>query len=767
MRSAFSVDRLVQTNFHWKQTFFRSTRRSEAPMDPECRYEPEGHVIARFEIRPPRPFRSTIFELSKALPANVFFKMYYYPSGRNEPCPEDPTAEMGIIVTDFGSFSTLHCHLQCRITNAVSETVHLGDRQACTFGRDTKQRWTYCIPRSELEAAQRDSDYIFAEIRVETALPETRVSRSLSPVQRRIEASLLSSPEQPEQLEAPPLPVAEDGTATFLFPVENVEQQHESDFRVRFEGISFMLRFLPNSWGDATFEFFARHFAARRRVPLEFEWSLQNADRVTKFRHCEVVELADCECKAQRKPNCNCSHTKVHVLFSVPKKPLRSFAGGKAVCLTLKLRRLEESGEEDAPKSSPFSGLVLPIERAAVSATPPATPNGLPPVQLKLLNGKEEPSSRPSSATPRPSSAANGTKKTRAVDRKIPPLSPPKPAEIEIIVLSDDSDVEEERPNANAVANGAEVQEQPQNGQPEETAGEAPPEDVRVEEIEVETSPIVLDAPEPAESSAPNDQPPALEAEPQQADVQQEGKSQTETAKDRSPSPPESPPRLHRSNSTDDAESGDSDVSIPSSSEDDEEDAPAATPSTAAPSDRPPKRSHSPKDGEEEATKKRRKRDLLKLLVDDAEFTVEREPLVASSGYFARAVAENVGATEFQLNGIHAPVLAAIVKWVERREVNRLDKVAQELYVMARVLEIPSLLEKCRDSIKLTCRFKNFAQSLIFAVEHEDPELIRAMAFLWRTPERLLPVLVSDEFTKVLAERPLFMAEIFKAMNAK
>ncbi|KAI6185147.1 hypothetical protein M3Y99_01956400 [Aphelenchoides fujianensis] len=693
-------------------------------LDPECRYELEGHVIARFEIRPPRPFRSTIFELSKALPANVFFKMYYYPSGRNEPRPEDPTAEMGIIVTDFGSFSTLHCHLQCRITNAVFKTIHQGDRQACTFGRDTKQRWTYCILRSELEAAQRDSGYIFAEIRVETTLPETRLSRSLSPVpvQRRIEASLLSSPEQPEQFEAPPLPVAEDGTATFFFPVQSVEQKQEKDFRVRFEGVSFMLRFLPNSWGDATFEFLALHFAARPRVPLEFEWSLQNADRITKFRHCEEHMLADCDCKAKRKPNCNCSRTDAHVLFSLPQKPLRSFAGGKTVCLTLKLRRLKENDELDAHKNSPFKGLVL---------------------------------------------VANGTKKTRAATRKIPPLSPPKPAEIEIIVLSDDSDVEEERPEANGATNGVEAKEQPQNGQSEEAAGEARPEESREEQLEVVIPSIVLEAPQSAESSASNDQPPTLEAEPQQADVQHEGEPQLETAKDRSPSPPESPPRLHRSDSADGAESGDSDVSIPSSSDDEETEQPAATPSTAAPSDRPPKRPHSPKDGEEAAAKKRRKRDLLKLIVDEAEFTVEREPLVASSGYFARAVAENVGATEFQLNGIHAPALAAIVKWVERREVDHLDKVAQELYVMARVLEIPSLLEKCRDFIKLTCRFKNFAQSLIFAVEHEDPELIRAMAFLWRSSEKLLPVLASEEFTTILGTRPLFMAEIFKAMNAK
>ncbi|KAI6221807.1 hypothetical protein M3Y99_01536200 [Aphelenchoides fujianensis] len=687
-------------------------------MNPGCRYEPEGHTVAHFEIRPAQQFRSSIFELSKALPANVFFKMYYYPSGKADPHPENPTAEMGIILTDFGSFSTLHCNLQCRITNDDSKTILQGERQSCTFGCDTKQRWTFYVLRSELEAAQRDCGPIFAEILVETALPETRVGRSLSPVQRRIEASLLSSPEQPEQLEAPPLPVEEDGTATFLFPVESVEQKQEQDGRVRFEGISFMLRYLPNSWGDATFEFFALHFAARRQVPLEFDWSLQNADRITKFRHCEVVELADCECGTKRQSNCNCSHTKVHVLFSVPKKPLRSFAGGKAVCLTLKLRRLEESGDEHAPKSSPFSGLVL---------------------------------------------IANGTRKTRAATRKIPPLSPPKRAEIEIIVLSDDSDVEEERPNANGVANGPKDKPQPSDGQPAEAAGEARPDGTRVEQLETESSSNVLEAPEPAESSALNDQPPTLEAEPQQAHVGQAGKPQVEMAKDRTLSPPETPPRLHRSDSTDDAESGDLDVSIPSSSDDDEADAT----STAAPSDRPPKRPQSPKDGEEEAVKKRRKRDLLTLIVDEEQFTVEREPLVATSGYFARAVAENVGATEFQLNGIPAPVLAAIVKWVERREVDRLDKVAHELYVMARVLEIPSLLEKCRDSIKLTCRFANFAQSLIFAVEHEDPELIGAMAFLWRTPDRLLPVLASEEFKTILVERPMFMAKIFKAMNAK
>ncbi|KAI6239885.1 hypothetical protein M3Y99_00520900 [Aphelenchoides fujianensis] len=125
---------------------------------------------------------------------------------------------------------------------------------------------------------------------------------------------------------------------------------------------------------------------------------------------------------------------------------------------------------------------------------------------------------------------------------------------------------------------------------------------------------------------------------------------------------------------------------------------------------------------------------LLSIVVDGKEFEIERDLLIDESAFFARKVAKG----EDLSKGLPA-------------EIN---------------IETMAAVKTCVESIKRTFKQpgENLAAAVLFAVEHEDAELLRALEFAWKSADGLLELLRSEEFRRVYRERPELMEKIVNAM---
>ncbi|KAI6239860.1 hypothetical protein M3Y99_00517900 [Aphelenchoides fujianensis] len=142
-------------------------------------------------------------------------------------------------------------------------------------------------------------------------------------------------------------------------------------------------------------------------------------------------------------------------------------------------------------------------------------------------------------------------------------------------------------------------------------------------------------------------------------------------------------------------------------------------------------------EGEDEATPSKIQKTadarLLSLVVDGKEFEIERDLLIDESAFFAKKVAKQEPLVECLPAEINSETMGA---------------------------------KTCVESIKRTFKQpgENLAAAVLFTVEHEDAELLRALEFAWKSTDGLLQLLRSEEFRRVYRERPGFVERIVNAM---
>ncbi|KAI6234322.1 hypothetical protein M3Y99_00813500 [Aphelenchoides fujianensis] len=161
--------------------------------------------------------------------------------------------------------------------------------------------------------------------------------------------------------------------------------------------------------------------------------------------------------------------------------------------------------------------------------------------------------------------------------------------------------------------------------------------------------------------------------------------------------------------------------------------------------------------------KKKRGEGVVTIEAEGHSFVVDRQRLITESEFFAQAVAANVGADRFALDGITRAEMAAVCEWLERKRVDAPDLNA--LFLVVKRLGMPALKDACLEAIKRGCADEKAAVSaLIFAVEEEDDELFHALSFLWDEQSKVAALLNSPQLMELLATRPSFSAKIYDVL---
>ncbi|KAI6221802.1 hypothetical protein M3Y99_01535700 [Aphelenchoides fujianensis] len=133
------------------------------------------------------------------------------------------------------------------------------------------------------------------------------------------------------------------------------------------------------------------------------------------------------------------------------------------------------------------------------------------------------------------------------------------------------------------------------------------------------------------------------------------------------------------------------------------------------------KRSRQMDEDDEEAgppkLKKAKDERSLSIVVDGTEFQVDQELLIGESAFFARKLAKGEDLNEGLPDGISSETMAAVIEWIQKKQVADLDGRAHELY------------KACVESIKRTSKnsSEHHTAAVLFAAEHEDAELKQAL----------------------------------------
>ncbi|KAI6239899.1 hypothetical protein M3Y99_00522300 [Aphelenchoides fujianensis] len=766
----------------------------------ECRHEPNGNALCSFRLPAgaDRDYLSRAYELNPQRADGIFFKMFYFCKSKDGRDWADPIAELGVVVSEFACWKSADYFRRFR------------------FARGP-QRWKFRLPRRVLVDAQADCGPLRAEFAIELddrerahwppkrGRPSNASGRSSAhsdrvsperPRRRRNSAGDRSS----ESLASLP---SDPNGSTFFMHLQDIREQEVKQPRQTFEDVDFIPRFFPpDRWGrTSNFEFFLFHFHEREHVRLTIDWALKNWLNEMKFHERSQYTFHRCRCP----PHSRCKHRKTY--FRVPTDELEDFADGRAVTLVLKLRSGGHGARSASPPARsealersespvPPAGFANPyIDYGVLDGSPrgvqPPPASGGPVVELQPTDGPHfVPPPIPLSVQPQANGVPVGAyvnaineMLTRATGAGTSASAPPpaaavSPATPTIRVKEEPTDeetIEKEPPAPPApptakltipsftvarraiVVKPIEVNRNTQESREKEIVPTPPP---------TETPPLAAN---PKETHPPN----ATETVRIKQEPQVDEQPQVEPPKEQRR---EEPAAVDVEEETDESDDDDDDESDEESSSEEEPeieevtarkrrlDPPASSRSGRTPTKRPRQGGKAEKAEETLPNPKVLNKNVLAVVVDGKEFEVERNLLIEESAFFAKKVAKQESLVDCLPAEISGDTMAAVVYWMETKRVDDLDKKARELYVAAKLLGMPDLQKTCVESIKRTSKQRKATAGVVFAVQHEDADLLSAMGFVWKRAKRMRKVLKSKEFRQLLEQRPELIHKVLDAM---
>ncbi|KAI6234277.1 hypothetical protein M3Y99_00824000 [Aphelenchoides fujianensis] len=761
----------------------------------ECRHEPNGNALCSFRLptEADRDYQSRAYELNPQRAEGIFFKMFYFCKSKDGRDWADPIAELGVVVSEFAGWKNADYFRRIR------------------FARGPHQRWKFRVPRRVLEDAQADCGPLRAEFAIEL---DDRERAHWPPKRgRQSNASGRSSPHSDRVSPVRPrrrrnsagdrstgsaasFAPSDPNGSTFLVHLQDIGKKEFNQPRQTFEDIDFIPRFFPpDRWGrTSNFEFFVFHFHERELVHLTIDWALKNSRNEMDFHERTEYTFHRCRCP----PNSKCKHRKTY--YRVRTDKLEEFADGRPVILVLKLRSDSRGAHSASPfaRSEALEGSESPVPPAGFAnpyidygmldgspqgVQPPLTSGG-PVVELQPMDGPHfVPPPIPLSVQPKTNGVPVGAyvnaineMLTRATGAGTSASAPPPAAAVSPAVPTirvkeeptDEETIEKEPliPSAPTVkltipppttvrrpvvVKPIEVNRNTQESREKEIVPTPPPTD---------TPPLAAD---PKEIHPPN----ATETVRIKQEPQVDEQPQVEQPKESA--------ALDVEEESDDSDDDDDESDDESSSEEEPEieevtprkrrfDPPASSRSGRTPTKRPRQVEKEEKAEEILPNPKVLNKPQLTVVVEGKEFEVERDLLIEESAFFAKKVAKQESLVDCLPAEISGDTMAAVVYWMETKRVDDLDKKAHDLYVAAKLLGMPDLLKTCVESIKRTCKQRKATSGVVFAVQHEDADLLSAMGFVWKRAKRMRKVLKSKEFGQLLKQRPELIHKVLDAM---
>ncbi|KAI6192917.1 hypothetical protein M3Y99_01906500 [Aphelenchoides fujianensis] len=750
-----------------------------------CRHDEDGNAVG--SLRLPSQLddddASRPFALNWKRADGLLFRMFFH--ARSKDGAE--WAEVGVEIADFSRFKYADCRLRCRVYGRKSEVVVESDREQCRFARRVQQHWEFRVSRRRLEDAQAKCGPLYAEFKLELVTND-RLRYSLSPVRSgksddaasSIPLIDLSTPSPERAKRRPRTPPLDSEWSTFHLKVPDVREKASLLDPQKFAGKGFLLRYFPcdRSGNTANFEMVLTGFAHHQRVCFGIKWAVENHKKKLRFEHQEVVQFAQCGCSWGR----GCQHKPVNkAWFRVDARKLREFAGGRSVRLVLKLRVEEAETRAASPigrrevaetpvqrqasenafvvhhlqNAGPHEPSELPkaleaarafIERTAAAVVPGSrevprfhAPIPPPPTPLFAQTGTAG-----SHSTAGSSSGTSTSISPPAIAAQLPsPASTPELPTIRIPPVGAGTKATTEKPKETApgfflppfehvqkttTAKPIDLFEGKEDGGGKESVAPLPS-SVAVEEAQTPIG-IKQETHNRKQTSGHEQQPheeqptkkPAIGAT---VKVVPGGEEPAEVAE-----PPVS--RKRRPDLADSSQIERPQEKRQRTSEEDVEEAVKRT------------------DGNDTARQGR----MLTIVVGGKEFEVERDLLIDESGFFAKKLAKQEDPSAVLAAVISSETMATVVGWMKTKQMDGLDEKARELY------------KACVESIKRTSKLpnENHATALIFAAEHEDAELLKALDFVWERPKLFRKAMKSPEFDRMLDQRPALMKTIIASM---
>ncbi|KAI6222878.1 hypothetical protein M3Y99_01485700 [Aphelenchoides fujianensis] len=158
-------------------------------------------------------------------------------------------------------------------------------------------------------------------------------------------------------------------------------------------------------------------------------------------------------------------------------------------------------------------------------------------------------------------------------------------------------------------------------------------------------------------------------------------------------------------------------------------------------------------------------REVVTIKADGHTFRVDKRRLAAEWTFFARLVEQKAQFDPLEVGGVDRRQMAAVVAWIERKEVECSESNVYDLYVIAKHLEMPGFKTACIEAMKRGLTDENRAAAFVFAVHQEDADLLRALS-PWdeETTQKVLLLLEDPQMMQFLSTRSPFMQELFEEM---
>ncbi|KAI6234297.1 hypothetical protein M3Y99_00810800 [Aphelenchoides fujianensis] len=158
-------------------------------------------------------------------------------------------------------------------------------------------------------------------------------------------------------------------------------------------------------------------------------------------------------------------------------------------------------------------------------------------------------------------------------------------------------------------------------------------------------------------------------------------------------------------------------------------------------------------------------REAVTIRADGHSFRVDKQRLAAEWTFFARLVEQNAQFDPLEVGGVERRQMAAVVAWIERKEVDCSESNVYDLYVVAKHLEMPSFKTACIEAMKRGLTDENRAAAFVFAVQQGDADLLRALS-PWNdtTTRKVLLLLECPQTMRLLGARSPFMQELYEGL---